>query len=120
MINSGERGFGLPKFSRAERERRWGRVRELMRRAGLDAVIGFPNQSHWDQFQADVRYLTQIGGHQTEAAMVFPEAGEVTAFVRGANEVECTADGAPDPVEEGEHTIPSELHDVPAVHRHQV
>ena len=88
MINSGERGFGLPKFSRAERERRWGRVRELMRRAGLDAVISFPNQSHWDQFQADVRYLTQIGGHQTEAAMVFPEAGEVTAFVRGSNEVE--------------------------------
>ncbi len=28
MINSGERGFGLPKFSWAERERRWGRVRE--------------------------------------------------------------------------------------------
>lgn len=88
MINSGERGFGLPKFSLRERDRRWGRVRELMRQAGLDAVIGLPNQSHWDQFQADVRYLAQIGGHQTEAAVVFPEAGEVTAFVRGSNEVE--------------------------------
>ncbi len=88
MINSGERGFGLPKFSLAERERRWGRVRELMRKAGLDAIIGFPNQSHWDQFQADIRYLTHIGGHQTEVAVVFPEVGEVTAFVRGSNEVE--------------------------------
>ncbi|MGH7773561.1 MAG: M24 family metallopeptidase [Candidatus Binatia bacterium] len=88
MINSGERGFGLPKFSLAERERRWGRVRELMRQAKLDAIIGFPNQSHWDQFQADIRYLTHIGGHQTEVAVVFPEAGEVTAFVRGSNEVE--------------------------------
>jgi Xaa-Pro aminopeptidase len=88
MINSGERGFGLPKFSAAERERRWGRVRELMRAAGLDAIIGFPNQSHWDQFQADVRYLTHIGGHQTEVAVVFPLAGDVTAFVRGGNEVE--------------------------------
>ena len=88
MINSGERGFGLPKFSLKERERRWERVRELMREAGLDVFIGFPNQSHWDQFQADIRYLTHIGGHQTEVAMVFPEAGEVTAFVRGANEVE--------------------------------
>jgi Xaa-Pro dipeptidase len=88
MINSGERGFGLPKFSLIERERRWGRVRELMRRAGLDAIIGFPNQSHWDQFQADIRYLTHIGGHQTEVAMVFPETGEVAAFVRGANEIE--------------------------------
>jgi Xaa-Pro dipeptidase len=88
MINSGERGFGLPKFSHAERERRWGRVRERMRQEQLDAIIGFPNQSHWDQFQADIRYLTHIGGHQTEVAVVFPRSGEVTAFVRGSNEVE--------------------------------
>jgi Xaa-Pro dipeptidase len=88
MINSGERGFGLPKFSQAERERRWSRVRELMRQKQLDAIIGFPNQSHWDQFQADIRYLTHIGGHQTEVAVVFPLSGEVTAFVRGGNEVE--------------------------------
>jgi Xaa-Pro aminopeptidase len=88
MINSGERGFGLPKFSLAERERRWGRVRERMRREQLEAIIGFPNQSHWDQFQADVRYLTHIGGHQTEVAAVFPLSGDVTAFVRGSNEVE--------------------------------
>ena len=88
MINSGERGFGLPKFSHAERERRWSRVRELMQQKQLDAIIGFPNQSHWDQFQADIRYLTHIGGHQTEVAVVFPLSGEVTAFVRGGNEVE--------------------------------
>jgi Xaa-Pro aminopeptidase len=88
MINSGERGFGLPKFSRDERTRRWGRVRELMRRQQLDAIIGLPNQSHWDQFQADTRYLTHIGGHQTEVAMVFPTSGDATAFVRGSNEVE--------------------------------
>ncbi len=88
MINSGERGFGLAKFSQAERQRRWGRVRELMRFEKLDALIGFPNQSHWDQFQADIRYLTHIGGHQTEVAMVFPWFGEATAFVRGGNEVE--------------------------------
>lgn len=88
MINSGERGFGLPKFSQGERERRWGRVRQRMREAELDAIIGFPNQSHWDQFQADIRYLTHIGGHQTEVAVVFPLSGDVTAFVRGGNEVE--------------------------------
>lgn len=88
MINSGERGFGLPKFSHGERQRRWGRVRQRMREAELDAIIGFPNQSHWDQFQADIRYLTHIGGHQTEVAVVFPLSGDVTAFVRGGNEVE--------------------------------
>src|ERR1051325_2436207 len=88
MINSGERGFGLPRFSHAERERRWCRVRDLMRRDQIDAISCFPNQSHWDQFQADTRYLTHIGGHQTEVAVVFPLSGEVTAFVRGGNEIE--------------------------------
>ena len=88
MINSGERGFGLPKFSLAERKRRWGRVRQLMRHERLDVLVGFPNQSHWDQFQADIRYLTHIGGHQTEVAVVFPQDGEPTAFVRGGNEIE--------------------------------
>jgi len=88
MINSGERGFGLPKFTHVERERRWSRVRELMRRDQIDAIIAFPNQGHWDQFQADTRYLTHIGGHQTEVAVVFPVSGEVTAFVRGSNEIE--------------------------------
>jgi Xaa-Pro dipeptidase len=88
MINSGERGFGLPKFSHVERERRWSRVRELMHRDQIDAIIAFPNQGHWDQFQADTRYLTHIGGHQTEVAVVFPVSGEVTAFVRGSNEIE--------------------------------
>ena len=88
MINSGERGFGLPTFSEAERSRRWKRVRQLMDQENFDAFIGFPNQSHWDQFQADTRYLTHIGGHQTEVAMVFPASAEVTAFVRGSNEVQ--------------------------------
>jgi Xaa-Pro aminopeptidase len=88
MINSGERGFGLPKFSHAERARRWSCVREFMRRKQIDVIIGFPNQSHWDQFQADIRYLIHIGGHQTEVAVVFPFSEEVTAFVRGGNEIE--------------------------------
>ncbi|MGH7824359.1 MAG: M24 family metallopeptidase [Candidatus Binatia bacterium] len=88
MINSGERGFGLAKFSHQERDRRWARVRALMRDRKIDAIIAFPNQSHWDQFQADTRYLTHIGGHQTEVAAVFPISDNVTAFVRGSNEVE--------------------------------
>ncbi len=88
MINSAERGFGLGQFTHAERRRRWDQVRELMRQEKLDAIVGFPNQSHWDQFQADIRYLTHIGGNQTEVATVFPLEGQVTAFVRGGNEVE--------------------------------
>lgn len=78
----------IPTFSLAERDRRWGLVRAEMKKAHLDAVIGLPNQGHWDQFGADTRYLTQIGGFQTEVAVVFPLEEEVTAIVRGANEIE--------------------------------
>ncbi|HLY64293.1 MAG TPA: M24 family metallopeptidase, partial [Chloroflexota bacterium] len=77
----------IPTFSLAERERRWARVRDAMRRANLEAIIGLPNSSHWDQFQADVRYLTQIGGNCTEAAVVFPLEGEVTAVLRGETDI---------------------------------
>ncbi len=63
-------------------------MRDLMRRANLDALICLPNQGHWDQFGADARYLTQIGGFQTEVAVVLPLESDVTAIVRGENEIE--------------------------------
>lgn len=77
----------IPVFDVDERDRRWSRVRQAMEEAGLDCLLAFPNSGHWDQFQAAVRYLTQIGGNTTEAAVVFPLSGDVTAFVRGPNEV---------------------------------
>ena len=78
----------IPTFSQKEKERRWGLVREQMRQENLDALICLPNQGHWDQFGVDARYLTQIGGFQTEVAVVFPLEAEVTAIVRGPNEIE--------------------------------
>src|SRR5258706_489287 len=75
----------IPTFSLAERDRRWKAVRAEMKKANLDAVIGLPNQGHWDQFGADTRYLTQIGGFQTEGAVVFPLEEEVAAGGRGGN-----------------------------------
>ena len=77
----------IPIFDLAERDRRWARLRQLMQQEQLDCIIGFPNSGHWDQFQAGLRYITQIGGNTTEAAVVFPLEGEVTGFVRGENEV---------------------------------
>jgi len=65
----------IPTFSLAERDRRWARARTVLARAELDAVVAVPNSGHWDQFQADVRYLTQIGGNATEAAVIFPREG---------------------------------------------
>ena len=78
----------IPTFSQEEKTRRWALVRREMKKAGLDCLICLPNQGHWDQFGADARYLTQIGGFQTEVAAVFPLEEEVTAIVRGPNEVE--------------------------------
>ncbi len=78
----------IPTFSEREKERRWGVVRSEMRKTNLDALICLPNMGHWDQFGADARYLTQIGGFQTELAVVFPLEGDVSAIVRGPNEVE--------------------------------
>lgn len=70
----------VPRFSLAEREHRWGRVRTAMRRESVDAIFVPPNTGLWDQFQANVRYLTGIGGNCCQAAAVFPLEGEVTAI----------------------------------------
>ena len=78
----------IPTFSLEERDRRWSLLRAEMKKANLDALIALPNEGHWDQFGADTRYITQIGGTQTEVGCVLPLEGEVTAVVRGANEIE--------------------------------
>ncbi len=78
----------IPTFSLKERDRRWNLLRQAMRTAGLDAVVSLPAEGHWDQFGCDTRYMTQIGGTQTEVGAVLPLEGDVTAVVRGANEIE--------------------------------
>lgn len=70
----------VPRFSMAERHRRWARVRALMREERLDAIFVPPNTGLWDHFQANVRYLTGIGGNCAQVAAVFPLEGEVTAI----------------------------------------
>jgi len=78
----------IPTFSLAECERRWGLLRAAMKKADFDALIALPNQGHWDQFGCDTRYITQVGGMQTEVGCVLPREADVTAIVRGANEIE--------------------------------
>ncbi|MBM2811825.1 MAG: hypothetical protein HW416_2584 [Chloroflexi bacterium] len=72
--------YPYPRFSLAERDRRWAAVREEMAKAGVDVLVGSNNTGHWDHWQSDIRYLTQIGGHSVDAAMVFPIDGEPTGF----------------------------------------
>ncbi|HET7007178.1 MAG TPA: M24 family metallopeptidase [Candidatus Binatia bacterium] len=78
----------IPTFSMKERDRRWLLLRGVMKKAGFDALIALPHEGHWDQFGCDTRYITQIGGTQTEVGCVLPLDADVTAVVRGENEIE--------------------------------
>src|SRR4030095_225206 len=77
-------GDGLPfTFSLAERDRRYLLVRQQMAALGFDALIVPCNTGHNEAYQADVRYLTQVGGFATEVALFFPGQGEPICFLRG-------------------------------------
>ena len=71
--------LAVPRFSLAERDRRWRLVRQLMAEEGLDVIVTAVNTGHWDHFQANTRYLTSVDGNCDEAAAVFPLEDEVTA-----------------------------------------
>ena len=79
-----QKGDGLPfTFSLTERDRRYRQVRAQMAALGFDALIIPCNTGHNEAYQADVRYLTQVGGFATEVALFFPIKGEPTCFLRG-------------------------------------
>jgi Xaa-Pro dipeptidase len=69
----------MPRFSQAERDRRWQRVRALMARDELDVIVAVPHTGHHDHFSAYGRYLTGLGGYSFEIGAVFPREGAVTA-----------------------------------------
>src|SRR3954463_14633191 len=74
-----------PKFTLAERDRRWQAVRTLMRAAKLDVIVVPNNTGHSTDFQSNARYLTHVGGGgDADIAVVFPLEGEVTAIATTA------------------------------------
>jgi Xaa-Pro dipeptidase len=76
--------YPYPRFSIAERDRRWKAVRELMRRDSLDVIVTPQNSGHSADYQANTRYLTHCGGGEPDVAGVFPVEGEVTAIATSA------------------------------------
>jgi hypothetical protein len=70
-----------PVFSLEERDRRWASVRALMARDGVDVLACLPCTNNHDRGQQDVRYLTQLGENSDEVTVVFPLAGDVTAWL---------------------------------------
>src|SRR3984957_16649152 len=72
-------------FSHAERDRRWQAVRALMRAEHLDVIVVPNNTGHSTDFQANVRWLTHVGGGgDADVAAVFPLDGAVTALANQA------------------------------------
>ena len=76
--------YPYPRFSLAERDRRWKAVREAMRRQNLDVIVTPQNSGHSADYQANTRYLTHCGGGEPDLAAVFPLEGEVTAIATSA------------------------------------
>jgi len=70
------------RFSRDERERRYGAVRAAMRARRIDCLLIPHHTGEWDNYQADGRYLTCIGGGGAATAVVFPLEGEPIVAVR--------------------------------------
>jgi Xaa-Pro aminopeptidase len=71
----------VPRFTTAERDRRWRRVRSLMARDQIDCIVALENSGKWDTCSAYGRYLATIGGNSAGVSVVFPQVEEPTAIV---------------------------------------
>lgn len=65
----------IPQFSRAERDRRWDRVRKRMLMSGIDCLVLLGNDIYWGMGMANLRYLLQVDS-QIGADAMFPVSGE--------------------------------------------
>ena len=77
-VDAGERddaGRSYPTFSLAERDRRWGRVRELMRAEDVACIVASACTGVQGRSHADVKYLTQLGNNDEQFGVAFPIAG---------------------------------------------
>ena len=77
--------YPYPRFSLAERDRRWKAVRDKMAAQNLDVIVTPQNTGHSMDFQANTRYLTHCGGGgDADIAAVFPLEGDVTVVATTA------------------------------------
>lgn len=71
----------IPRPSLAERDRRHRVIREAMTKEGIDVLVLSPNTTRWAQMMADSRYVTAIGGFESEVLTVVPREGEIIAYI---------------------------------------
>ena len=80
-----EEMYDYRRFSIAERDRRWGAVRELMARDGIEVIVAPPNNGNSTDWQADARYLSHCGGGpDASIGCVFPLNDEPTVVATSA------------------------------------
>lgn len=76
-----------PRFSLAERDRRWTKVRALMSERNIAVIVTPANTGHSLDFQANSRYLSHCGGGEgAEITCIFPLEAEVTIGATTAQE----------------------------------
>jgi Xaa-Pro aminopeptidase len=71
----------IPRPSLAERDRRHHAIREAMAKQGIDVLVLSANTTRWAQMMADSRYVTAIGGFESEVLTIVPREGEITAYI---------------------------------------
>ena len=64
----------VPALSAAEKERRWGLVRDKLRAEGLDGLLVYGHTLQ--QMGSNFQYLTQIWGKDGGSMLIFPAEGE--------------------------------------------
>lgn len=75
----------FPSFSLQERDRRWGRVRELMAAQKIDCLLAPGMRAAEDH--ANARYLSQMGSPYGAPWIVFPVSGDVTAILGTSRDI---------------------------------
>jgi Xaa-Pro aminopeptidase len=68
-------------LSIAERDRRYGLVRQAMRERGMDILLVWGDSGKWDWKMANLHYLSGIGGNGDEGLMLFPLEGDPTIIL---------------------------------------
>lgn len=67
----------FPNFSAKERDWRWNRVREGMRREGIDCLVIIGSCARWNEINGNIRYLSNFGDKlSTTNYLVFPLEGD--------------------------------------------
>jgi Xaa-Pro aminopeptidase len=80
MLKEWSPEWSTPVFSLEERGRRWEKVRKLMSRDRIDVIVCLPMPSRHGRGQQEARYLSQLGDHGEETAVIFPLEGDVTVW----------------------------------------